>query len=365
MIRYFPNFYPDELVYSLLSRYYTKSGYLTYRYTAEELFLSRSVRPDMDFVNAYTPEALRLITQGQSMEEVVLKHTMFPYYGHFLPKERRLKAFQALISMWGNYHNLMPIPIRKDGSSRYIRYCPLCAKQDRELYGETYWHRTHQMIGMTACPFHGCYLKNSSVIISGKAPPMLKSAEEVIPITESVELSSDIENHLAQYMAEVFQSAVDMESEGTVGQFLYSQMANSKYRSLRGQQRNMELLHSDFSLYYKDFPNNWFTELWQIQKVLTDDRYNFYEVCLIAMFLEIPPDELVHRELPEKTQQELFDAEVHRLHEQGLKYTEIAKQLGASYQLVKSIGCRYYGTYHKPSKTSVQSKTKSPSMKDY
>ena len=72
---------------------------------------------------------------------------------------------------------------------------------------------------------------------------MLKSAEEVIPLSESIEQSSDIENQLAQYMAEVFQSAVDMESEVTVGQFLYSHMANSKYRSLRGQQRNMELLH--------------------------------------------------------------------------------------------------------------------------
>ena len=52
MIRYFPNFYPDELVYSLLSRYCAKVGHLTYRYAAEELFLNRSVRPDMDFVNA-------------------------------------------------------------------------------------------------------------------------------------------------------------------------------------------------------------------------------------------------------------------------------------------------------------------------
>lgn len=365
MIRYFPNFYPDELVYSLLSRYYAKVGHLAYRYAAEELFLSRSVRPDMDFVNAYTPEALRLITQGQSMEEVVLKHTMFPYYGHFLPKERRLKAFQALVSMQGNYHNLMPIPIRKDGSSRYLRYCPLCAKQDRELYGETYWHRTHQLIGITACPIHHCYLQNSSVIISGNAPPMLKSAEEVIPLSESIEQSSDIENHLAQYMSDVFQSAVDMESEVTVGQFLYSQMANTKYRSLRGQQRNMELLHADFTNYYRNLSNNWFTELWQIQKVLTDDRCNFFEVCLIAMFLSVSTDDLATRRLPEKSQQELFDEEIHQLHEQGLKYTEIAKQLGASYQLVKSIGCRYYGTYHKPSKTSVQSKTKSPSMKNY
>ena len=30
MIAYFPKIYTDELVYSLLSRYYAKSGYLAY-----------------------------------------------------------------------------------------------------------------------------------------------------------------------------------------------------------------------------------------------------------------------------------------------------------------------------------------------
>ena len=30
MIVQFPEFYPDELVYSLLARYYTQSGYMRY-----------------------------------------------------------------------------------------------------------------------------------------------------------------------------------------------------------------------------------------------------------------------------------------------------------------------------------------------
>lgn len=350
MICYFPTAYPDELLYSQLSCYYAKSGHLAYAYAAEELYQRKVVRPDMDFINPLTADALRVITQEKPIADVILKHTMFPYYGHFLPLEKRKLAFESLVTMKGNHYNLMPIPKNKTGSARYLKYCPLCAEHDRNAYGETYWHRTHQMIGMSACPIHGCYLMNSSVIISGKAPPMLKSAEEVIPETSIAVSATEIEFQLAQYMAAVFHSTVDMDCEVTIGQFLHSQMANTKYRSIRGQQRNMELLHSDFSLYYKDLPNNWFTELWQIQKVLTDDRTNFYEVCLIAMFLGIPPVELVHRVLPNKTQQELFDAEVHRLHAQGLKYPDIAKQLGASYPMVKSIGCNLYGSYHKPVK---------------
>ena len=62
--------------------------------------------------------------------------------------------------------------------------------------------------------------------------------------------------------------------------------------------------------------------------------------------------------LPEKSQQELFDEEGYRLHEQGLKYPAIAKALNASYVIVKAIGERRYGTYHKPPKKPLKSGAK-------
>ena len=98
MIAYFPAAYPDELLYSQLARYYTKSGYMAYTYAAEELYVSKIVRPDMEFVNVFTTDALRMITRDRAMEDVVMKHTMFPYYGRFLPLERRQLAFQSLVS---------------------------------------------------------------------------------------------------------------------------------------------------------------------------------------------------------------------------------------------------------------------------
>lgn len=358
MITYFPTAYPDELLYSQLARYYVRSGYLAYVYAAEDLFESKTVRPDMEFVNTYTSDALQMITRDTAMENVVRQHTMSPYYGRFLPLERRQKSFQAMVSMQGNYHNLLPIPNRKNSSDRYLRYCPICTEQDRKIYGETYWHRTHQMIGLPACPIHGCYLMNSNVVISGKMPPILKSAEEVVSVSESAVTAGEIEQRIAVYMGEVFQKIVDMQSEVTAGEFLHSRMANTKYRSIRGEQRNIKLFHTDFTKFYRDLSSNWFTELWQIQKVLTGDRINFYEICLMAMFLGIPTDDLVRMELPEKSQQQLFDEEVYRLHDQGLRYPEIAARLNASYDTVKAIGERKYGTYHKPPKTPLKSGAK-------
>lgn len=355
MIAYFPEIYSDELLYSLLARYYTQAGYPCYWYAAEDLFQAKTVRPDIEFVNQYSPAAYEMITKEMSMEDMILNHTMFPYYGRFLTKERKNKAFEALVQMQGNYHNLLPVPKRKDNNNRYLRICPVCAKNDRKQYGETYWHRIHQMQGVDICPYHHCRLIDSSVLISGKASPDLIATEMVIPDnSEIIMCDNEIECKFADYLVNVFQSDMDLKSDILIGDFLHSQMANTKYRSIRGEQRNIALFHADFLEYYKNLPDNHFSELWQIQKVMNGYRYNFHEICMLAMFLDIPSADLVDMKLPEKTQEQKFDEQIFMLHEQGLKYPEIAKRLNASYDTVKAIGEQRYKTYHKEPKKPLK-----------
>ena len=179
-IGYFPQVYPDELIYSVLARFYVHSGYPAYTFCAEDIFLNKRVRPDMEFLNVMKPERLESLCKKMSMAELIEKHTMFPYYARFLPYERRNRAFEALCSMGGDYNNLLAIPKQKNGEHRYLRYCPLCVKEDRTFYGESYWHRSHQLTGVGICPVHGCKLSNSSVMLSGKASPNLVTAEQEI-----------------------------------------------------------------------------------------------------------------------------------------------------------------------------------------
>ena len=182
MLGYFPAIYPDELLYSQLARYYQGSGYMGYTFAAEDLFESRWVRPDIEFLNSYTQDAYGIITKNLPLYEVIIKHTMFPYYGRFLTPYRREKAYFALKKMSGDYNNLLAVPKSKE--LRYLRFCPLCVKEDRGTYGETYWHRLHQMMGVDICPIHFCKLINSSILISGRASPKLITAEEVIDNTD-------------------------------------------------------------------------------------------------------------------------------------------------------------------------------------
>ena len=347
MISYFPSIYPDELLYSQLARYYAKSGYLAYTFAAEDLFQSKTVRPDIEFLNAYTPEALQMITRTMPMTDIVMYHTMFPYYGRFIPPERRRQAFDSLVNMGTEYHNLLSIPKRKDRISRHLRYCPECVKDDRQKYGETYWHRVHQMVGVNICPRHHCHLIKSDIVTSSNVSPSLITAEEVVEIPEKITYSdNDLECRIAEYVAEVFQSDVDLQSDITTGRYLHSCLEGTKYLSKRGEQRNMSLLHADFMEFYKTFPKNEFNQQWQLGKVFSNDRHNTLEICMLAMFLGVSAHDLIRMELPEKTQIQAFEESIRDLHSEGLNYRQIANRLNASYDVVKSIGEGLYGTYH-------------------
>lgn len=64
---------------------------------------------------------------------------------------------------------------------------------------------------------------------------------------------------------------------------------------------------------------------------------NHYDMCLLAMFLGVKPDELVHMKLPAVSQSEIYDDRVRELHKQGLNYRQVADVMGTSYDMVKSV----------------------------
>lgn len=327
MITYFPAIYPDELAYSLLSRFYMQSGYLSYTYAAEDIYAYKQVRPDHEFINVLRPEMREIIAKTIPMEKLVEKHTMYPYYARFMRKPRRVKAFEALVSLNGNYRNLLVIPNKKEGADRYLRYCPLCAKEDREQYGETFWHRGHQMVGVNVCPIHECYLVNSNILISGKATPNLTAAEKVVPEEEEISRCNNLlEIKLAEYTLAIFQAPIDIDSNVSVGRFLHSKLKGTKYVSDSGLFRNLTLFYEDYLNFYDEIEGKAKLELFQIQKIFNDYRFNFNEICELAMFLNIPIHEIVNMSLPEETQH------------MDMIYRRVAKELDADFDTVKTIG---------------------------
>lgn len=346
MIAYFPPPYEDELLYSWLARYYSKSGYMAYTLAAEDLFANKYTKPSIEFISRLTSAALEATERYIPRETLIEKHTMLPYYARFLDKERRCRAFDAMMNIDDGYFRLLCVSKSKECVQRYLRYCPLCAAEDRSEHGEAYWHRVHQMRGVNVCPIHGCALVDTDVSIDSKGSPSLITAEETIAYTmQQYHTGSELEWRLARYIADVFQAEVDMQSDVPVGDYLHSRMEGTQYLSQRGEKRNMALLYDDFQKFYS-MMHVQSMEQWKMQKILSGDRVNTVDVCALAMFLIIPPSDLVHMHLPDSSQMDTFDEEVRRLHAQGLNYRQIAHHMNASYDVVKAIGEGAYGRYH-------------------
>lgn len=203
MIGFFPEPYEDELAYSVFARYHSKSGYLCYSSTAEDLYVNPKNKPSIEFLNLLTDDAVNhIISLVGSLDNFIVKHTMFNYYSAFLSYTDKQKAIEYARTM--NIKSLMnALPIPKSRTSRYLRYCPLCVKEDRELYEETYWHRSHQLYGVNVCGKHGCYLVDSEVPITSNMPPSLIKAESVINEANMITKALPTEIDISKYNIEI------------------------------------------------------------------------------------------------------------------------------------------------------------------
>lgn len=284
MIGFMPEIYPDELLYSRFARYYERSGYMAYIFAAEDLFQNKNERPDVEFISRLNQDAQSAIHKKMSADEVIMNHTMFPYYGRFLGKERRTEAYFALLNTDGNYRNLLPIPKAK--RQRFLRYCPMCVNMDRDKYGETYWHRAHQMQSVDICPIHFCVLQNTDIAIGSTTSPRFSAAENMIKDFEKIEVvEEEKERKLAQYILDVVASNIDFDNDTKLGDYLSYRLKGTKY--MTGALRNMQGLTNDFNDFYGTE-----TELWRIQKILTNVNVKIRDICMLAMFLKITPEEL-------------------------------------------------------------------------
>ena len=290
MIAFFPEIYPDELLYSQISRYHSRSGYARYVYTVSDIYQNgKLVHPNVDFVNKYTPDAMNWITKNDTWENIVFEHTMYPAYIRFLPKQRRIDAVNGIITCEGNWKNLMCIPLLNE--PRYIRYCPECAKEDREKYGETHWHRAHQIPRIRVCPEHRCFLENSEIPVSSKSSPGLYDAENNIPTELKTKICKNgTEIAFTQYVIDVMREPIDLGTSVPIGTFLHSNL-KSEYISNSGLVRNISKLYEDYLAFYEELPT---MELSYMQKIFNNYRYDPYFILQLAFFLGISVNHISH-----------------------------------------------------------------------
>lgn len=366
--------YEDELLYSVLARTRVKNGYIAYTYAAEDFFLSPKTRPDIEFVNAYSDGLLEELEKIKTFSEWIQENTMFYYYSHFIPEDRKTGAFESLMQRNGEHGKNMCMPAK--GNRRFLRICPICYRNEIQTYGEAYWHRSHQMMEMDVCTIHNCRLMESTVKISGTASPSLITASEEFggEIRQEVQYVSGMELKLAKYVTDTFKevSVIGEYMTGRItSKFLYDNLEGTKYVSARGEQRHMSLLQSDFNDYYSELRENSFLlkDYEQLQKIFTGYRFNFYEICQVGMFLRIPPKEMANLKNNKSIERQItaYDNRVIEMSGAGISGNEIARRIGASSRTVRIILDRQKNKPDDKNKTDTSNAKKKcgPKPKDW
>lgn len=167
MLTYFPTPYPQEWWYSVLCRYHIRTGNHNHQTTIKELFRGKP-RAAMGtlFPNSSVYQVISQLPDPWDCRSIVMNHTLFPYYVRMYSIEQKEKMLDTLCN--GESVTLTHIWRATTKKSWTLKYCPVCAKEDSQKYGEPYWHRAHQLPLSTVCCAHHCHL-----LAAGEPDPRL------------------------------------------------------------------------------------------------------------------------------------------------------------------------------------------------
>lgn len=155
---------PDELLYSLIARTAVHVGHWSPKRLVEAIYGDRGTLaiPDMPSSLGLIGELCRM-AWDMPLQELVLRHTLYPYYAHFLSPERRANVMQRMLQRREYLHLRLGICSSGVRRTRYFRLCPSCCLGDLAQRGETFWRRIHHLPGVAVCAVHGEPLLETSV----------------------------------------------------------------------------------------------------------------------------------------------------------------------------------------------------------
>ncbi|MCL4786456.1 MAG: TniQ family protein, partial [Verrucomicrobia bacterium] len=165
MIAYFPNPYPDELLYSLCARFSDRMQFGTETGTMLALYGSRHAIATVDLPHRLGALASQLPPGHPCTVDVIIdQHTFLPYYGPFLTKPTygQVRAWMAA-STKASARVKCGACTNRVRPPKFFRYCPECVQENRARLGETYWRRLFQLPGVEVCPIHEVFLEPSDI----------------------------------------------------------------------------------------------------------------------------------------------------------------------------------------------------------
>lgn len=307
MIGFFPDPYPDELLYSACARYAQRVNYPNKKKVMTDLFEKRGLSAIVDFPNRIDMLLSTIQNHVYSADEIINKNTLFPFYEPFVNVGRANIIRQEMKT--GKENHLQTRLARNVNQIKqpvFLRFCPICVEEDRTEFGETYWHRIHQLAGILICPKHKCFLQNSSVTWDRKSSSFFHSAEKFIKTKKPIFTNNEDSAHQTLlFLAENAKWLLDQQNLSLecreIRERYHNLLLERGYAYYNGQVKNAKL-HKEFNVFFsqkllndlgcqiKSGGRNWLSRL--TEKVLANVLHHPIKHLLLLKFLGITAKEL-------------------------------------------------------------------------
>lgn len=165
MIPFFSPPYPDELLYSAISRVAAVMDYPHQTSFSRQIFGQHRAKVSVDLAS-HLDHLLEALPYGHhlTVAQIIDHHTLFPYYQPSLTTAQAQKLKEAMRGPnLAKVYRTLDVFLKRLDPPDHLRYCPNCVIADRKTYGSTYWHLIHQVPSLKICPTHETLLLETSV----------------------------------------------------------------------------------------------------------------------------------------------------------------------------------------------------------
>ena len=161
---------PDEILYSLVSRYHQLSGNASAKTTCQRLFGHPQGGFSFDFPSRLNDfVSLTGETLGDA-NSIIHRRTILSAYLPFWSCVDAAAAIQAVCGAGiGSMRQTLGLTRSTARGYRRLRACQSCMEEDKGVWATTYWHRSHQLPGVLICLKHGDVLYESTFESIGPA----------------------------------------------------------------------------------------------------------------------------------------------------------------------------------------------------
>lgn len=305
MITFFPTPYPEEILYSVFARYHDKSPNFNGSETAKDLFSVDRLVTNIEFPSRLV-NLLRNMPVNRpydDVDELITKHTLFPYYTVFLSATNKELIWQYMLYRNVDIYNKVTGILNTEAENQFLRFCPECNKEAKERYGELYWQRFHQIRGLFICPIHKIPIYNSTVSTKENSYKYIAANEENCSIKNEIIYEPKVYEKLLLIAEDMYWMLNNSNIYTNIKEQYQNQLKILEYSTVNGSLRQKTFINDFENFWGKPFlelikntitktnNSNWLLEMCWNKSFSVDSLKNL----LLMRFLGQAPKDIFHK----------------------------------------------------------------------